>query len=114
MRSGFTIVELLVAIVILTIGLIALAGTAGIVASHVGDGGRLTSAAHAARSVIDSLATRPCGSLTSGTAARGGIVVGWTVTVDSTAAMVELRVGSPLRRGRRQDSYEAVIPCRNP
>ena len=111
MRSGFTLVELLVAIVVLTIGLLALAATAGIVASHVGDGGRLTTAAHAARTVIDSLATQPCGRLTSGSSAPGGVVVSWIVTADSAAATVDLTVGSTMRRGRRRDSFQVVVPC---
>ncbi|HUQ83919.1 MAG TPA: prepilin-type N-terminal cleavage/methylation domain-containing protein [Gemmatimonadaceae bacterium] len=112
MRSGFTLVELVVAIVILTIGLLALAATAGIVASHVGDGGRLTGAAHAARSVIDSLAGQPCARLTSGSSAPGGVVVSWAVSTDSSAATVNLTVGSRLRRGRRRDTFQAVVPCR--
>ena len=111
MRSGFTIIELVVAIVVLTIGLLALAATAGIVASHVGDGGRLTGAAHAARTVIDSLAARGCAGLTSGSSARGTIVVSWTVTADSVAATVDVAVGSVLKRGQRRDTYQAVVPC---
>ena len=112
MRQGFTIVELLVAIAILTIGMLALAGTAGLVASHVGDGGQLTSAAHAARSVIDSLATQRCDSLTAGSSARGAIVVAWAVARDSDAAVIDVNVESPLRRGPRRDAYQAVVQCR--
>ena len=102
----------MVAIAVLTIGLLALAATAGIVASHVGDGGRLTGAAHAARTVLDSLAARGCAGLTSGSSARGTIVLSWTVAADSTSATVDLAVGSALRRGRRSDTYQAVVPCR--
>jgi prepilin-type N-terminal cleavage/methylation domain-containing protein len=112
MRSGFTLVELLVAIMVLTIGLLALAATAGIVASYVGDGGRLTGAAHAARTVLDSLAARGCASLTSGSSSRGTIVVTWTVVADTATATVDLAVGSALRRGRRSDTYQAVVPCK--
>jgi prepilin-type N-terminal cleavage/methylation domain-containing protein len=114
MRQGFTIVELLVAIAILTIGMLALAGTAGLVASHVGDGGRLSGAAHAARTVIDSLGTSGCARLTSGSARRGGVEVSWTVIVDSSAATIDLSVGSPLRRGQRRDVYQAIVPCERP
>ena len=112
MRSGFTLVELLVAIVILTIGLLALAATAGMVASHVGDGGRLTGAAHAARTVVDSLSAQPCARLTSGTSALGGVTIAWTVRADSAVATVDVTVGSTMRRGRRRDTFQAVVPCR--
>jgi prepilin-type N-terminal cleavage/methylation domain-containing protein len=111
MRPGFTIIELLVAIVILTIGVLALAGTAGLVASHVGDGGQLTSAAHTARTIIDSLATDDCTRLTSGSATRGRITVTWIVARDSVAATIDVATGSPLRRGQRRDAYRVVVPC---
>jgi len=111
MRYGFTIIELLVAIVILTIGMLALAGTAGLVASHVGDGSQLTSAAHAARSIIDSLATRDCASLLSGSATRGPITISWIVSRDSATTTVDVTVGSRLRRGQRRDAYQAIVPC---
>ena len=113
MRYGFTIIELLVAIVILTVGLLALAGTAGLVASHVGDGGRLTSAAQAARSIIDSLATRDCATIASGTSTRG-VSVSWTASRDSSAVTIDVAVGSRLRHGSRRDAYQAIVPCGAP
>jgi prepilin-type N-terminal cleavage/methylation domain-containing protein len=111
MRHGFTIIELLVAIVILTIGMLALAGTAGLVATHVGDGRQLTVGAHEARSVIDSLGTLACERVVSGTSTRAGIIVAWNVSRDSSAATVAVAVGLPLRRRERRDVYQAVIPC---
>jgi type IV pilus assembly protein PilV len=114
MRYGFTIVELLVAIVILTIGMLALAGTAGLVATHVADGRQLTSAAHEARSVIDSLGTLGCERVVSGSSTRSGIVVAWTVSRDSAAAIIDIGVGLPLRRRQRRDAYQAVVPCASP
>jgi prepilin-type N-terminal cleavage/methylation domain-containing protein len=111
MRQAFTLVELLVAIVVFTIGLVALAATSGLVAAHVGDGGRLTAAAHAARTVLDSLGARECNGIVSGSAERDGIAVDWTVSRDSSAAHVELTVGVAMRRGSRRDAYQLVVPC---
>ena len=111
MRTAFTIVELLVAIVVLTIGVLALAATAGLVATHVGDGGRLTSAAHAARSVIDSLISVPCDRIVSGMAVRGTVPAEWTVTRDSLAVAIEVGVGVELRRGSAREMYRAAKPC---
>ena len=104
-------VELLVAIVVFTIGLVALAATSGLVAAHVGDGGRLTGAAHAARTILDSLGGRRCDALIGGSAARDGIAAEWTVSRDSSSARVALIVGAVLRRGIRRDSFELVVPC---
>jgi hypothetical protein len=111
MRTGLTIVELLIAIVILTVGVLALAATAGLVSAHVGDGGRLTGAAHAARSTLDSLRGVPCASLTSGSAARGVLTLDWSVTRDTLAADVAVTVGSSLRRRARSDAFRATVPC---
>jgi len=111
MRPAVTIVEMLVAIVVSTIGLIALAATSGLVAAHVGDGGRLTAAAHAARSVLDSLGAQRCDAIVAGSAARDGIALEWTVSRDSSAAQVELIAGTILRRGARRDVYNLAVPC---
>ena len=111
MRPAFTIIELLVAIVVFTIGLVALAATSGLVATGVGDGGRLTAAAHAARSVLDSLGAATCGAVASGSATRDGVALAWDVTRDSSAARVDLAVGALLRRGTRRDTYRLVVPC---
>jgi len=111
MRPAFTIVELLVAIVIFSIGVLALAATAGLVASHVGDGARLTDAAHAARSLLDSLATRPCATLVSGSVIDGGRTVQWEVRRDSLAASVDLTIGARLRGRSQRHAYRALIPC---
>ena len=111
MRAAFTIVELLVAIVVLTAGMLALAATAGLVASHLGDGEQLSSAAHAAESVLDSLTSQRCNALVSGEATRAGIAVQWTVQRDSTIARVDLIVIATLRRRGDRRTYEAIVPC---
>ena len=111
MRVAFTIVELLVAIVVLSIGVLALAATAGLVASHLGDGERLTAAAHAARSGLASLSTRPCNVLVSGDATRAGTVVRWRVDRDSVMARIEVTTVASLRRREDRRTYEALVPC---
>jgi len=111
MRPGFTLVEMVVAIVVFSVGVLALAATAALVAGHIGDGGRLTNSAHAARSVLDSLASRPCDELASGSTSRSSADVRWRVARDSTAARVELSVVTSLRRRQLQRDYQALVPC---
>jgi len=111
MRPAFTIVEMMVAIVVFTIGLVALAATSGLVAAHVGDGGRLTASAHAARTILDSLGSQRCEAIVGGSTARDGIDVEWSVSRDSAAAQIELMAGAVLRRGARRDAYRLVVPC---
>jgi prepilin-type N-terminal cleavage/methylation domain-containing protein len=111
MRPAFTLVELLVAIVVLTVGLLALAASAGIVASHVGDGGRLTATAQVARSVLDSISAAPCDAIVGGVSRRAGIEAAWIASRDSVATRIELTVSSVMRRGTRRDTYRQVAPC---
>lgn len=111
MRPAFTLIELLVAITVLTVGVLALAATAGLVASQVGEGGQLTRSAHLARSLLDSLGALECGSLTSGSTSRDGAAAQWIVTRDSASADVDLTVGAALHRGTRRDAYRVDIPC---
>ena len=111
MRPGFTLVEMLVAVVVFSVGVLALAATAALVAGHIGDGGRLTSGAHAARSTLDSLASRPCDELASGAASSASADVRWEVARDSATASVELSVVTPLRRRQLQRDYQVLVPC---
>jgi hypothetical protein len=111
MRPAFTIIELLVAITVLTVGVLALAATAGLMASQVGEGGRLTGSAHFARSILDSLGSLDCGALTSGSATGTGGNARWTITQDSIAAHIDLDVRSALRRRSRRDDYQVLVPC---
>ena len=110
MRPGFTLVEMLVAVVVFSVGVLALAATAALVAGHIGDGGRLTSSAHAARSTLDSLASRPCHELASGSTARASADVRWRITRDSAAASVELSVVTPLRGRQLHRDYHSLVP----
>ena len=111
MRHGFTLVELLVAIVVFTIGALALAGTAGLVAMHVGDGGRLTITAHIARSVLDSLRSQSCDRARSGSSSRGSVVTTWAVSRNARTATIDLTINAPLQRRVARTTYAAVIEC---
>jgi prepilin-type N-terminal cleavage/methylation domain-containing protein len=114
MRPAFTLVELLVALAVLGVGILALAATASLVAGHVGDGGQLTSAAHVARTTLDSLTARPCAELVGGSRTAARAEVAWRVTRDSLAAAVQVSVSSSLRRRGQTHVYEALVPCARP
>lgn len=78
-RDGSTVVELLIALVIVTIGLLALAGAAALVARETGRGHRELALARAARTRLERLTSTPCAALASGSAAANGIAERWTV-----------------------------------
>lgn len=80
--SGFTLVELIVAIIVLTIGILALASTAGVVARQMSGGAQQTLAAHVAQTRFERLRAVSCASLTvpgMGSDESRGIREVWTV-----------------------------------
>jgi len=97
---GFTLLEVLVALVLLSIGILGVSMSAALVSRMVGDGSRLTLAATIATARLEQLRAIPCASATSGTAITRGIEARWSVTAMGAAPSaleVELSVTYPLR-----------------
>lgn len=78
-NSGFTIVEVLVAIVIMAIGVLGLASTASNVSRLIGGGAQQTLAANIAMSRFEQLRSTSCADMAGGTATRRGMSEHWTV-----------------------------------
>ncbi len=115
-RAGFTLVEVLVAIVLLAVGLLSLAGLAVTAARTTRQGGTQTVAATLAQSRFDSLASLPCQTLAvsgpiSGTATFRGIRERWVVRDGRDVKRLTDSLTVPGRT--RPLVYESVIPCRN-
>jgi prepilin-type N-terminal cleavage/methylation domain-containing protein len=121
-QGGFTIVEVLIAIVMLSIGVLALASSSGTITRMMYDGRSKTDVAAVAQSVLDSLRTQAysagypsCSALTSatGTPPQPGMTVGWVVTGDpATQLDLKVRVGYRSGRGTRTDSVSTTLFCR--
>lgn len=114
--AGFTLLEILVALVILGVGILGLSANAALVSSLVGDGSRLTLAATVATSRLEQLRARPCASTTSGTATTRGIEERWSVGPMGTSALeIEMSVTYPLRSGgsdsSRTQQLRGAVPC---
>jgi prepilin-type N-terminal cleavage/methylation domain-containing protein len=122
-RGGFTIVEVLIAIVMLSIGVLALASSSGTITRMMYDGRSKTDVAAVAQSVLDSLRAKAysngyptCTALTDGTMGtppRPGMTVGWEVDGDpATQLNLKVRVGYQSGRGIRTDSVSTSLFCR--
>src|SRR5688500_12664371 len=84
--EGFTLLEVLVALVILSTGILGLAANAALVSRLVGDGSRLTIAATVATARLEQLRALPCARVASGMAVTRGIEEGWTAAPMGPAA----------------------------
>lgn len=117
--AGFTLVEVMIAIIVLSVGALAMAGTSAAAIRMVGQGKRSTQAAQLAVSRLETLrrisrSTSPaCTSLTSGNAnAAYGMSESWTVTGAGATRSVQIIVRHPEQRGLQIDTVQAVLGCR--
>ncbi len=118
--GGFSIIEVLVAIIILSVGLLALAQSSGTVSRMVGRGNQDTQAAMAAQARLDALrqlantTTPKCTALASGSATGTLPITGtaWTVTTNSDGTRtVVVTVTYRISRGTRTETVRARLGC---
>jgi prepilin-type N-terminal cleavage/methylation domain-containing protein len=118
-RGGFTIVEVLIAIIMLSIGVLALASSAGGVTRMMSNGQRKTRSYAMAESAIENFrrwAKTNCGTLpASGSgSAPAGYSATWTVSNSgSTNAMHQVKVVTSYRVGPflKGDTLVANLYC---
>jgi prepilin-type N-terminal cleavage/methylation domain-containing protein len=119
-RHAFTLLEVLVALVILGVGILGLSGNAALVSRLVGDGSRLTLAATVATTRLERLRTLPCAGITAGSATTRGIEESWSVAPMSSGLAssleVQLSVTYPVRissgaHSSRTQHFRGAVPC---
>ncbi len=104
-RSGFTLIETLVALVVFQIGMLALAGTAGVAARDFSEAMLRRRAMTVAKNRAEALRVTACDSPESGTAILPAMVEHWRVDVSGVSRAFFDSVVVLLPRGRR----EAVV-----
>jgi len=113
-ESGFSLIEVMVAMVILTIGVLGLAASSAGITRMTSEGGRSGGSAAVASARFDSLRATTCSSLASGTATTGNYTEAWDVTTSAISGMlreVRLRVTYNHPGGQRTANYETQISC---
>ncbi len=113
-RGGFTLIELTVAIMILVVGVLGLAGTAGMVSRMVGGAAQQTVAANVASSRFEKLRSVPCAQVTSGTATTRNINEKWTVRQEDTKLFdVKDDISYMAAGGRpRTPTFQSYVLCK--
>jgi prepilin-type N-terminal cleavage/methylation domain-containing protein len=117
-RSGFTLVEVLVAVTILSVGLVALAGASGTVTRMIGRGKVDTRAAQLATQQLEVLRVRAYSTTPRCTAlANGGpqvsdrVSLSWGVTVTGTGRTMNVSATYATARGTRTQVLTTYIEC---
>ena len=113
MERGFTVVEVLIAVLVLSIGLLGLAASAAVTTRMIGQGQRYSETSAMAAQRFEMLRSQSCASMSAGSASAGRFGVSWAVTTVASgrARGVTLVVTSPTGRGMRADSFATTIPC---
>jgi Tfp pilus assembly protein PilV len=119
-EAGFTIIEVIIAIIVLTVGLLGLVTTAALVTRMITRGQRSSEAATWAARRMERLRPRACvdAQRTAGsdTLYRGGIwqaINTWTFTDagDGNYRVQIITLGRSVQNRIRTDTTEATIPC---
>jgi len=119
-RSGFTLIEVLMAVVILGVGVVALAGSSATVTRMIGRGRHETTAAQVASRRLEALRAAALSTTprcTAGAFASGGPTVtdkvteSWVVPVNGNLRTVTVTVVHPRARGTHTDVLTTRIEC---
>ena len=110
-RGGFTLVEVMVAMLILTVGLLGMATTSAVVIKQMGDAGRMGVAATIAQSRMEKLRIANCKVASSGTNSVRSVTESWRVTPQTRSALIAVTVTYKTRNGSRSQSYQSTVPC---
>jgi prepilin-type N-terminal cleavage/methylation domain-containing protein len=111
-RRGLTLIEMIIAIIVMSIGIMGLASTASYVATQMGGGNAQTIAASYATKISDSLSARRCSALVDGSQTKRGVSVAWTVADSSRTKWVTETVQYKPKRGATKSlTFVTVIQC---
>lgn len=109
---GFTLVEVLVAIVLISVGAIGVArATAGMTRMlHRGD--RATTASALAQDQMERLRATPCASLSNGTRNEQNVYrLEWGISHVPDRVRINLTTRYPANGVVRVDSFQTTVPC---
>lgn len=114
-RRGVTLVEMIVAITLISFAALGLLGLSGSIAGQAGAGMRHTIAAGVAQARLDSLTSLACASLASGastgSANTRGITETWEVVDGRNIKTINVTVTIPRRTSPL--TYQTIVPCRD-
>jgi type II secretion system protein I len=110
-RAGFTLVELIVALMIFTIGALAMVATSANVMTLITSSKNRTLAAAVAESRFEVLRSQPCSAHKSDSTTSRGVGVNWTVFPLATGDDVTVRVSFVSNRRLATRAYQSFLPC---
>jgi type II secretory pathway component PulJ len=109
--AGYTLIEILVALILFTIGGLALVSTSGLIGREMNTNGVRERAGRMAASRLEILGVG-CRRARNGRETLQQVESEWSVAfLDSARLSVIETVSYPALKGRRTDQFRAVLPC---
>ena len=110
-RGGFSLVEVLVAILLLAIAALGVASSATFVARLAATTRALALATRETARVVDSLRALPCTSLNAGSAATSAGTVRWSVAAPIGTRRIRANLNPSSSRVTQVVVEEVIVPC---
>lgn len=111
-ERGFSLVEVIAAMVILTVGVLGLAASSAAVGRLTTEGSRMAGAAIAASSKFEELRAGGCTLTSNGSdTAPGGYARTWTIVTSGNKETITLAVSYSNGRQTRNTTYISELSC---
>jgi prepilin-type N-terminal cleavage/methylation domain-containing protein len=110
-RDGYTIIEMLVAVMIFTVGLLAMVSTSSLVMMTLAGSQTRNVAAAVAESRFERLRAQACTAHTSGTTVTRGIREAWSVVPVARADDVTVVVTMVSNHRTKTQTFRSYVPC---
>ena len=111
-RAGFTLIELMVAVMVFTVGVLAMMGSSALVMTMIGGSQRRTVATTVAEARLERLRAQSCAAHTNGSAVTRGVNENWEIIPLVRADDVTVRVTFPSSGGRvTSQTFRTYMPC---
>lgn len=112
-QNGFATVEAIVAILMLSLGMMGLLATAAATTQLVAEGRQQTYASTLAADRFELLRSQDCATLSPGSEPVGRYTVSWSDEPLPTgkATKISVKVMSPTPKGSRTDTFSTVVRC---
>ena len=110
-RPAFTLPEVLVAMLVLSIGILGLASSGTFIAVQAGDARAVTEGSLIVGRVLDSLRAIPCAAVAGGQVTQKLVTVRWTTAPANRSVHVHAILELTARHRVRQWPIEALLPC---
>lgn len=110
-RGGFTLVEIVVAIAVLSVGILALAGGAATAVRSMADAGRIASAARMAEAARERAYASPC-TAAAGVDSLNGVRLVWSALPAGSALVLRQTITLPSGTSPHAVFITAAGACR--